>query len=163
MTITIGGGKLTITDGSHTVFDSDDALYHVISSLSGTAGPFFYESQNLTGLDIADSILLGNVHAACTDVIGAIKIRYGSGQVGFVHNRWHTICGGTAVIVFDGEAGQSDSIGSNLSLNQFCGYSFRVAGGKCYLDRRVILRPSSLLVGIRVHHVDFSLKCGVWV
>lgn len=163
MTLDVRAGRMTITDGAATIFDSDDDLFHVLSSANGTAGPFFYESKNLVGVDISDAILLGAVNAACTDVIGAIRIRYGSGGVGLVHNRWHTVCGGTAVVVWDGEAGQSNVNRDNLSFSQFVGYTFRVAGGKAYLDRRVVMRPTSLAVGVVVHHVDFKLKCGVWV
>ena len=154
---------MRITEGSRTVFDTDDKLFHVISTLNGTVGPYFYSGGDNVSLGVDDSITLGSVNPVCTQVIGAIKFTLNNYAAGFAFDRWQMMMGGTAVWVMDGEPGFSDRLGSNFGCAQYVAYSFTTSGGTVRLNRRVHLAGIPFQFIVRPHAITYKLRCGVWV
>lgn len=165
MTISIQDGAIVIEQGSRTVFDTDDKLFHVIDPLNGSTPSLAYLTQPHVGQDIDNYLVLGSVNPICTQVIGAVRMRLtgGSYNAGLMFDRWHTVMGGTIVWVLDGEPGASSVKGSNLGCRQAVLYWFEVVGGQVRLRRRAAFDGTPLQYGVRAHVLDYKLKCGVWV
>ncbi len=163
MTLRISDGRLRITDGSRTVFDTDDRMLHVLASISGQTSSFAYLGGDGVGYDLNDTVTLGTVPAACTQVIGAVKFDLSSNYpAGFRFDRWHMVMGGTMLWVMDGEPGFQGQLGSNFGCSQYCAYHFSVSGGVVRLHRRVVIDRTPFQYVIRPHRLIYKLRCGAW-
>ena len=115
------------------------------------------------GYDLNDTVTLGTVPAACTQVIGAVKFDLSSNYpAGFRFDRWHMVMGGTMLWVMDGEPGFQDQLGSNFGCSQYCAYHFSVSGGVVRLHRRVVIDRTPFQYVIRPHRLIYKLRCGAW-
>jgi len=154
--------RITGADGG-TRFDSDEGLFHPITSVQGTLNLGPYTTGNGTPINVADSFFLGNCHAACTHVIGAMKFTLNNYAAGMAFDRWHTIMGGSAIWVLDGEAGFQQVVGSNQAdIIQFVAYSFRVTAGQVFLDRRVAMGGTPAIYSVLIHQIQYKLKAGLF-
>ena len=149
--------------GGATRFDSDDALFHVISPVTGSINIAAYSNPDSTNLDLTTSYTLGTCNSLCTDVIGSVKF-YNTTAQGLPNNQWTTFMGGTLVWVIDGHNTTGSSPDPNLGLRQMCLYTLRIASGTVYLDRRLLFSNNGQGVyTILAHDIQYNLKCGVWV
>lgn len=163
MTLRVSNGRLVITDSNDTVLDTNDKMLHILDSLSGSVGPYQYIGGNDVGLDINNTVSLGSVPAACTQVIGAVKITSSAGGVvGLRFDRWHMVMGGSILWLMDGEPGFADRLGSNFGCAQFCSYHFSVSGGVVRLHRRVVIDRTPFEYQIRSHSIQYKLRVGAW-
>lgn len=162
--ISIRNGRMTIKDGSRTVFDSNDKLLHLAAKVDGVTPYYSYHAGNDVGLDLTDRVLLGTVPVGCTQVVGAVKMEMTTNSgAGLRFDRWHMVMGGSIIWVMDGEPGFADRLGSNLGLRQFCSYHFSVSAGGVYLNRRVVLDRIPYEYFVKSHRLHYRLRAGVWV
>lgn len=158
----VSNGRILITEGTDEKFNTDDLMFHEISTLNGTTQSLTYSAGNGVGLEINDRIALGNVHPVCTQVIGAVKFTLNNYAAGMAFDRWHMVMGGSICWVLDGEPGFLDRLGSNLGTRQVCFYSFSTTGGVVYLERRVVIADIPFEYFIRSHTITYKLRCGAW-
>lgn len=164
MTFHLGGGKITITgsDGL-TRLDTDDALFHTITPVSGTLNVAAYSNPDSTNANVTTSYTLGTCDALCTDVIGAVYFTNTTAQ-GLPNDRWTTFMGGTLLWMIDGHGTTGGSPDPNINMNQAVMYSLRVTSGTVYLDRRMMFsKEGQGIYTILAHDIQYKLKCGVWV
>jgi len=154
--------RITGADGG-TRFDSDEGLFHPITSVQGALSMGQYTTGNGVSINVSDSFFLGNCHAACTHAIGAMKFTLNNYAAGMAFDRWHTIMGGSAIWVLDGEAGFQTVVGSNQpNARQFVAYSFRVTSGQVYMDRRVAMGGTPAIYAVLPHQIQYKLKAGLF-
>lgn len=157
----ISSGRISVkdTDGS-TRFDTDDGLFHVIDSVSGSKPIAQFNGGNENTTNQTDSFALGTCHADCTDVVGAIKFTLNNYAAGMAFDRWHTMMGGSALWVMDGQTGaSSDNSGTTVLVT----YSLRVASGVVYLDRYIFISSDvSVSYSILSHTITYKLKAGLF-
>lgn len=161
MSLSIANGRMVIENPSGvTLFDSDDGMFHVLSSVSGSVAIPAYAHPGNTNANLTTSYALGACNANSTDVIGSVKFTLNSYEAGMAFNRWHTIMGGTIVWVVDGH-GLLGTPDPNINLRQLVTYSLRVASGQVYLDRRLLISAASQgTYEIKSHTIQYKLKCG---
>jgi hypothetical protein len=163
MSVDVHSGRMTIKNTSGvTLFDSDDGMFHVLSAVSGSVSIPAYVHPGNVNANVSDSYLLGSCNANCTDAIGAVKFTLNTGAAGLAYDRWHTIMGGSIMWLIDGH-GLLGTPDPNINLRQLVTYSLRVAAGKVYLDRRLLISAASQgTYEIRAHTLEFKLKCGLY-
>lgn len=157
-------GRISIDDGGIIRLDTDEGLFHTINVASGS-----YAVPQITvttgNIDWLDSWLIGTCHADCTDVIGAVKFTLNNYAAGMAFDRWHTIMGGSIMWLMDGENGQQSNVGWNtVPIRQFVTYTFRVASGNIYLDRRAALNamPTGGTYSVLSHTIHWRLEVGLF-
>lgn len=167
MTIRIAAGQMLITRaGGGTTFNTDDKLFHVTNTVSGSLAIASYTGgaagSGGPGTKIETTVYdLGAVNANATQVIGAVKFVLTGNGDGLAYNRWHMVMGGTIIWVMDGALRTSYGA-TNGQLRQLVTYHFDISGGQCRLVRRIAIATGFLYV-IKPHTIEYKLRCGAWV
>lgn len=163
MSVDIHSGRMVIRNPAGvTLFDSEDGLFHVLSTVNGSVAIPAYVHPGNTNANLTTSYLLGSCNANCTDVLGSVKATLNSYEAGLSFNRWFTVMGGTILWLVDGHAllGTPDP---NINIRQLVTYSLRVSAGQVFLDRRLLISAASQgTYEIRAHTIEFKLKCGLY-
>lgn len=163
MSVDIRSGQMVIKNTSGvTLFDSDDGMFHVLSTINGSVAIPAYVHPGNTNANVSTSHLIGSCNANCTDVLGSVRATLNSYEAGLSFNRWFTIMGGSILWLVDGH-GLLGTPDPNINLRQLVTYSLRVAAGNVYLDRRLLISAASQgTYEIRSHTIKFKLKCGLY-
>ncbi len=163
MSVDIRSGQMVIKNTSGvTLFDSDDGMFHVLSTVNGSVAVPAYVHPGNTNANLSTSFLIGSCNSNCTDVLGSVRATLNSYDAGLSFNRWFTIMGGSILWLVDGH-GLLGTPDPNINLRQLVTYSLRVAAGKVYLDRRLLISAASQgTYEIRAHTLEFKLKCGLY-
>lgn len=170
MSIRVADGQMIITrqGGDGTIFNVDDKLLHVTNSLAGTLS---IPAKSLgggsnSGINFVNNTTyydLGAVHAAATQVIGAVKFILTTGSAGLAYNRWHMVMGGTVVWVQDGAPSiTSLGGGSNYNCAQMVTYHFEIASSRARMVRRFV-GNTAFGYEVRAHDIQYKLRAGAWV
>lgn len=91
---------MTITDGSTTVFDSDQELLHLVSDpLSGTVTrPSIVWGTIETPTQRNADIQIGTLPAISRDIVGLVKFAFASGDTIIPSNAWF-VAGGSFLLI----------------------------------------------------------------
>lgn len=160
----LGDGKIQIIgqDGLKK-FDTDDGLFHVINTYSGSVGVSTYSFPDGADINATDDYLIGACHSACTDVIGSMKFTLASYDAGFPWNRWCSVMGGSALWVMDGHALTGTSPDPNSGICQMMWYQFVIISSNVYLRRRTICSTRSQgIYSVLAHTISWKLKAGLY-
>lgn len=159
----VAGGRMTVprNDGSY-LFNSDDKLFHPLSTVNGTVAMRAWTGGNGEYVHRTEVFNLGAVNPACTQVIGAVKFTLNNYAAGAAFDRWTMVMGGSIVWVLDGESGSP--IGTNGDLFEMVTYHFDISGGQCRLVQHIAIDGSVTgFYTVRSHSIEFKLRCGIWV
>lgn len=164
MSVDIRSSRMVVKNPAGvTLFDSDDDLFHVLSTVNGSVAIPAYVHPGNVNVNLTTSYLLGSCNANCTDVLGAVKFTLNTGEAGLAYDRWHTVMGGSILWLIDGHYFVGNSPDPNGGLYQLVVYSLRVSAGNVYLDRRLIITDQSQgTYEIRSHTIQYKLKCGLY-
>jgi hypothetical protein len=158
-------GSLTISgsDGL-TRFNSNDGLFHVVNSISGSVNILPLTFSDGTNYNLTNDTFVGNCNTACTDIVGSVKFTLGDQVGGFPFDRWQTMMGGScAVWLMDGHGSVGLNPDPNINVNQFVFYYFFISNGGVYLRRRAYNSKSSQgTYTVKAHTIAYKLKCGLY-
>lgn len=162
--INSAGMSIKRSDGK-SIFDTDDKLFHPITTISGTIAMQPIAGGGDVFVHRTTAFNLGAVNAGCTQVIGAMRFTLNNYAAGAAFDRWTMVMGGSIVWVIDGETGSQSHPGANTDVMQMVTYHFDISAGQCRLVQHVALDrlfPSTFYT-VRAHSIEYRLRCGVWV
>lgn len=164
MSLSVAGGRIQISDvAANKRFDTDDGLFHIISTVSGSVAIAQFSNPDGTNLNSTTSYLLGTCHPDCTDVIGSVKFTLNNNDAGMAFDRWSTVMGGSILWVIDGHGLTGSSPDPNGDINQMVFYSLRVEAGEVYLDRRRLFSEAGQgQYTVLSHTIEYKLKVGLF-
>lgn len=160
----IGGGKMQVigTDGLKR-FDTDDGLFHVINTFSGSINVPSLVFSDGTNYNLTTDWTIGACHAECTDVLGSIKFTLASYAAGMAYNRWHSMMGGCAVWLQDGHSLTGSSPDRNGRCYQHVMYYFVIESAVVKLRRRALNNKTSQgTYVVSSHTISYKLKAGLF-
>lgn len=157
MSLHLRSGRLTIDQSGVTKFDSDDKLYHNITT--GLIGSFTAPTRSVSGgrtININTDHLIGTCNPFCTHVVGSVRF---TGTVhAFPADVWFSYEGGSLFWIIDYHTG----IQNPTYAGYPCGivkYRIFTSGGNVYLNERVAFTSNVTLI-IPTHAVYWRLKAG---
>lgn len=161
----ITAGRMVISAGGISRFDSNDRLFHTITGGINGSRAMAAETALTARRNETTDYVIGSCHEACTHVIGSVKFTLNNYVAGLPFDRWHTVMGGSILWVMDGESGNQADIGINWSPPyQIVTYEFVVEAGMVKLRRRLCLRgmPAGVNFSVLGHTINWKLKAGLF-
>ena len=157
MSLRLEAGRLKIDQGGRTVFDSDDKLYHNITTgISGSYAAPQRSVNNGNTINIDNDRLIGSCNAFCTHVAGSV--RFSGGVKAFPADIWFSYEGGDLFWVIDYHSGYQSPTWSAVPTG-FVKYNFFVRDGNVYLNERVYFKSNVTLTQLS-HTIRWNLKAG---
>jgi hypothetical protein len=157
MSLHLGAGRLTIDQDGRTSFDTNDKLYHNITTgISGSySAPARSVSNNGT-ININTNHQIASCNSFCTHVAGSVK--FSGGVHAFPANVWFAYEGGSLFWIIDYHSGIQSPAYKNFPTG-IVKYRFFVSGGKVYLNERVAFH-STVTLTVLAHTISWKLKAG---
>lgn len=163
MTFTASSGRIVATDANGDVkLDTDEGLFHVITSLPAVAKNIAVLNTSTAYTDLTTEYDIGACHSSCTHVVGAVRFS-GSGAWGVAFDRWTTYLGGTLVWAMTAPGLTSQTSGDIYAhVHTYCGYRFFVRNGRVVMERRLVMpsNPPGVWLAIKAHTITCKLKAG---
>jgi hypothetical protein len=158
MSFHLKAGRLTIDQGGRTVFDTNDQLYHNITT--GLSGSYAAPARSISGSknwkNINTNHKIGTCNSFCTNLSGSVRFRQYAQLVPL--NVWFAYEGGDVFAIIDYHSG-AQTIGYGQSIEGFVKYRFFISNGVVYLNERVVLHSPANKTFL-AHIVDWKLKAG---
>lgn len=158
MSFHLHDGRLTIDQDGRTVFDTDDKLYHNITS--GLSGSYSVADRGVSGasnwVNINTNHQIGTCNAFCSFLKGSIRFR-GFAQ-SFPTDIWFSYEGGDVFNILDYQTG-IQSVGNVIDIQGFVKYRFFISNGAVYLNERVVMHSGASKI-YRGHTLDWNLEAG---
>jgi hypothetical protein len=158
MSLHLRTGRLTIDQNGRTVFDSDDKLYHNITS--GLVGSFSVGDRGVSGasnlVNIDNYHQIGTCNGFCTNLQGSIRFR-GFAQ-SFPTDIWFSYEGGDVFNIVDYATG-SQQVPYTITVQGLVKYKFFISDGVVWLNERVVMHSGANKI-FRGHTLDWKLKAG---
>lgn len=157
MSLHLASGRLTIDQDGVTSFDSDDELYHNITT--GISGNYSVPNRSASkghNININTNHLIGSCNAFCTHVCGSVKF------TGAIHslpaNVWFSYEGGDLFWSIDYHSGIQNPAWT-VRPTGIVKYRFFVSGGNVYLNERSAFKTFNNLT-VSAHTIYWNLKAG---
>lgn len=157
MSLHLGAGRLTIDQGGITSFDSNDELYHNITT--GISGNYSAPQRSVSGgntININTNHLIGACNSFCTHVNGSVK--FGGNVHSLPANIWFSYEGGSLFWVIDYHSGIQNPTWEPYPTG-IVKYRFFVSAGKVYLNEQVAFQ-STVTLTVLSHAIYWNLKAG---
>lgn len=180
MGLRIEPGRIRITDGANTRFDTNDGYFHILSKVNGSIsipprGIVATFNNTYPRLRQTNVYNLGSVDPGCNAVFGVIKLTYTGqqGEQGLSANAWFSISGGGSYMHVWDTISDAGPIYRASNVQQLVVYHFSVAGSgsgrhislkedvRLYLDVRP---PQGAETGfsVRGFTMDYRLRAGAF-
>lgn len=157
MSLRLRAGRLTIDQAGRSVFDTDDKLYHdITSNISGSLTIPARTASSSKVLNIDTDHYVGTCNPFCTHLAGSVKFRGGSNAMPV--DVWHAYEGGSIFWVLSKFVGFTSSPYRIYTAN-IVKYEFRISGSNVILNERVYAK-SAVSFTILAHAIDWKLKAG---
>lgn len=158
MSLHLRAGRLTIDQGGRTVFDSDDNLYHNITTdISGVYNAPGRSVSNQGIINIDNNYAIGACNRFCTHVCGSVQFT-GNDRFTLPTNIWFAYEGGDLFWTVDYHTGvQSPAFA--IDPTGIVKYRFFISSGQVYLNERVFF-TSGVNIVIPGHSIVWKLKAG---
>lgn len=157
MSLHLGAGRLVIDQDGRTVFDTDDRLYHNITT--GLVGSYTAPQRSVSNwntINLDNNYLIGSCNPFCTHVAGSVRF---TGQVHAIPaDIWFAYEGGDLFWTIDTHTGIQSPTWAQFPTG-IVKYRFFVSGGNVYLNERVFF-ASSVTLTVPTHSVFWKLKAG---
>lgn len=101
MSFFASAGRILVQDGTETVLDTDDELFHILTSVSGSqyVPNTNMDFEELSANTFTRSYDLGAINSSCTDLIGFYKVTFsGTGYTPIPDGQWWC-AGGTGLLL----------------------------------------------------------------
>lgn len=146
-------GLVIIGSDAKTRFDANDGLFHVVDKVSKTVSFPAFNVFDGDGVNRTDDVIIGTCHPACTDVIGSVKFSTSSivwsgaggvvGSTGIPSGVYHTIVGGSPLVLYQDGHGPLTTANPNLGLYQMMWFYVYISAGVVKMRRRAWVSSSS--------------------
>jgi len=148
---------LTIDQAGRAVFDTDDKLYHNITTgISGSLTIPQRTANSSNTLNINADHVIGSCNPFCTHLAGSVRFRGGANAMPV--NVWHAYEGGSIFWVLSKFVGFTDSP-YRIYTSNIVKYEFKISGSNVILNERVYAK-SAVNFTILAHAIDWRLKAG---
>jgi len=157
MSLHLGLARLTIDQNGRKVLDTEDKLYHNITT--GLSGSYVAPARSVSGwgvINIDRNILVGSCNGFCTHVQGSVRF---TGQHHAIPpDIWYCYEGGDLIWTLDKHTGFQNPTWA-INPTGIVKYRFFVSSGKVYLNERVFFTSSVTLI-VPTHAILWRLKAG---
>lgn len=158
MSLSLRAGRLTIDQAGRSVLDTDDKLYHNITT--GLTGSYTAPARSISGTsnwtNIDTNRQIGTCNSFCTHLQGSIRFRQYAQLAPL--DVWFAYEGGDVFAILDYHTG-IQNIGYVTSIQGFVKYRFFISSGVVYLNERVIMHSGATKI-FKAHAIDWNLKAG---
>jgi hypothetical protein len=159
MSLHLRDGRLTIDQDGRTVFDTEDKLYHNITT-DGLSGIYTAQQRSVGNQDIINidnNYLVGTCNQFCTHVCGSVKFG-GTDRFSLPPNIWFAYEGGDIFWTVDYHTGFASPF-FTIYPTGIVKYRFFVNAGQVILNERVFFTSGINLI-IPGHSIIWKLKAG---
>lgn len=146
-------GLVIIGADAKTRFNANDGLFHVADQLSKVISFPAFNVGDGAGANRTDDVIVGTCHPACTDIIGSVKFSASSivwsgaggivGSTGIPSGVYHTIVGGSPLVIYQDGHGPNTTANPNLGLYQMFWFYVFISAGVVKMRRRAWVSSSS--------------------
>lgn len=158
MSLHLKAGRLTIDQGGRSVFDTEDKLFHNITT--GINGSKSFSARSVSGgsnwVNVNTNHEIASCNPFCTHVVGSIRFRIYSMLA--PTDVWFAYEGGDVFAILDHTTGIKDAP-YTTAITGFTKYRFFISGSKVYLNERVIMHSNASKT-FAAHVLDWKLKAG---